>query len=76
MITCVISDKAIPAAFNSPIKDHVFGTMSEFGIPPKLIRLSRMTLSNSANLVKVGMNLSEPFDNVRDFRQGDPSSFQ
>ena len=48
--------------------------MSELGIPAKLIRLCRMTLSNSRSVVKVGMDLSEPFDTVRGFRQGDPLS--
>ena len=33
-----------------------------------------MTLSNSCSSVKVGMDLSEPFDTVRGFRQGDPLS--
>ena len=30
-----------------------------------------MTLSNCCSSVKVGMHLSEPFDTVRRFRQGD-----
>ena len=33
-----------------------------------------MTLSNSCSSVKVGMDLSEPFDSVQGFRQGDPLS--
>ena len=45
--------------------------MSELGISAKLIRLCRMTLRSS---VKVGKDLSEPFDTVRGFRQGDPLS--
>ena len=48
--------------------------MSELGISAKLIRLSRMTLSNSCTSVKVGMDLSETFDTVRGFRQGEPLS--
>ena len=48
--------------------------MSELGIPAKLIRLCRMTLSNSCSCVKVGKDLSEPFDTERGFRQGDPIS--
>ena len=45
--------------------------MSELDIFAKLIRLCRMTLRNSCNSVKVGMGLTEPFDTVRGFRQGD-----
>ena len=48
--------------------------MSELGFPAKLIRLCRMTLSNSCSSVKVGKELFEPFDTVRVFSQGDPSS--
>ena len=48
--------------------------MSKLGIPAKLIRYCRMTLSNSCSSVKVGKDISEPFDTVRGFRQGDPLS--
>ena len=48
--------------------------MSEFGIPAKLIRLCEMTLKNVQCVVKVGNNLSEPFDAQRGFRQGDSLS--
>ena len=62
------------AAFDSPIRDCLYTTMSEFGVPAKLVRLCKMTLSNSSSSVKVGNNLSEPFNTVRGFRQGDPLS--
>ena len=45
--------------------------MSELGIPAKLIRLCRMTLSNSCSSVKVDIDLFEPFDTVQSFRQDD-----
>ena len=61
-------------AFDSLIRDHVFAAMSELGIPAKLIRLWRMTLSNSCNSVKIGIDLFEPFDTVQGFRQGVPLS--
>ena len=48
--------------------------MSEFGISAKLIRLCRMTLSNSCCSVKVCKDYSGPFDTVRGFRQGDALS--
>ena len=62
------------AAFDSPIRDRVYAVMAELGIPAKLIRLCRMTLSKSQSSVKVGSDLSEPFVAVRGFRQGDPLS--
>ena len=58
----------------SPIRDHVFVVMSDLGIAAKLIRLCRMTLSNSCRSVNVGIDLSEPFDTVQGFSQGDPLS--
>ena len=59
--------------FDSPVRDRVYVAMSELGIwvSAKLIRLCRMTLSNSCNSVKIGKDLSEPFYIVRGFRQGD-----
>ena len=62
------------AAFDSPIRDCLYATMSEFGIPAKLTRLCRMTLSNTCSSVKVGNDLSETFNTDRGFRQGDPLS--
>ena len=41
------------AAFNSSIRDPVFAAKSEHGIPAKLIKLCRMTLSNSCSFIKV-----------------------
>ena len=61
-------------AFDSPLRYRVFATMSELGIPAKLVRLCRMPLSNSCSSIKVGMDISEPFDTVRGFRQGYPIS--
>ena len=52
----------------------IYTAMSELGIPAKLIRLCRMTLSNSCSSVKVAKDLSEPLDTVRGFRQGDSLS--
>ena len=48
--------------------------MSEFGISAKLIKLCEMTLKNAKCEVKVGNNLSEPFDAKRGFIQGDSLS--
>lgn len=62
------------AAFDSPLRDRLYAAMSELGIPAKLVRLCRMTLSNTSSSVKVGNDLSEAFDTKRGFRQGDSLS--
>ena len=62
------------AAFDSPIRSKVFQAMSEFGIPAKLIRLCRMTLTETRSSVKIGKSLSEPFNTKRGFREGDSVS--
>ena len=58
-------------AFDTPHRDNLYAIMSEVGIPAKLIRLCEMTLKNAKYVVKVGNNLSEPFDAKRGFGQGD-----
>ena len=62
------------AAFDSTIRSHLYEIMSEFGIPAKLIRLCRMTLSASTCSVLIGKDLTTPFDTKRGFRQGDSLS--
>ena len=62
------------AAFDSTIRSHLYSTMSEFGIPAKLIRLCRMTLSNTTCSVLIGKDLTTPFETKRGFRQGDSLS--
>lgn len=62
------------AAFDSTIRGHLYETMAEFGIPAKLIRLCRMTLSNTTCAVLIGKDLTTPFDTKRGFRQGDSLS--
>ena len=59
-------------AFDSPIRDRVYTPMSELSTSAKLTRLCRMMLSNFCSYARVRMDLSEPFDDVRSFRQGDP----
>ena len=62
------------AAFDSPIRDRVCTVMAELGIPAKLIRFCRMTLSKAESSVKFRSDFSEPFVAMRGFRQGDPQS--
>ena len=59
----------LKAAFDSTLRDRLYAGMSELGIPVKLIGLCRITLNNSYSSVKVGKDLSEPFDTVRGVRQ-------
>ncbi|XP_043063529.1 uncharacterized protein LOC122319800 [Drosophila ficusphila] len=49
-------DTDYKAAFDSPRRDRLYAAMSEFGIPAKLIRLCRMTLSNTISSVKAGVH--------------------
>ena len=46
------------SAFNTPHRDHLYATMSELGIPAKLIRLCEMTLNNAQCVVKIGTTYS------------------
>ena len=45
------------SAFDSPVRYHLYNIMSEFGIPNKLIRLCRMTLTNTQCFMQVGQSL-------------------
>ena len=62
------------SAFDTPHRDPLYATISEFGIPAKLIRLCEMTLKNAQRVVQVGNNLSEHFDAERGFRPVDSLS--
>ncbi|XP_060665561.1 uncharacterized protein LOC132797804 [Drosophila nasuta] len=62
------------AAFDSPRRDRLYAAMSELGIPAKLTRLCRMTLSNTISSVKVGCCQSETFTTKCGLRQGDSLS--
>jgi hypothetical protein len=63
-------------AYDSVRRDQLFDTMREFGIPRKLIRTVKMTLSNTAARVKVQNELSERSDINSGLRQGDLISSQ
>ncbi|XP_049318579.1 LINE-1 retrotransposable element ORF2 protein isoform X1 [Bactrocera dorsalis] len=62
------------AAFDSTKRSCLYAAMSEFGTPAKLIRLCKLTLSNTKSSVRIGKDLSEPLDTKRGFRQGDSLS--
>jgi hypothetical protein len=45
--------------------------MSEFNIPNKLIRLTRMTMENTKSQVRIQSDLSDPITTKKGLRQGD-----
>ena len=48
------------SAFDTPHRDHLYSTISEFGIPAKLIRLCEMTLKNVVRMAKTYPSLLMP----------------
>ena len=59
------------AAYDSIARVELYTAMSEFGIPSKLIRLTRMTMTNVNSQVKVAGSLSRSFPVRNGLRQGD-----
>jgi hypothetical protein len=45
--------------------------MSEFNIPNKLIRLTRMTMENMKSQIRIQSDLSDPVTKKKGLRQGD-----
>jgi hypothetical protein len=48
------------SAYDSIYREYLFGAMMEFGIPPKLIRLVKTTMSNVQCSVRIQSHLLEP----------------
>lgn len=59
------------AAYDSIAKVELYKAMCEFGIPNKLIRLCRMTMTNIHSQVKLSGSLSRPINTYNGLRQGD-----
>ena len=59
------------AAYDSIARVKLYDAMSSFGIPAKLIRLGRMTMTNVTCQVRMDGNLSAPFATTKGLRQGD-----
>ena len=59
-------------ASDSLTRDRVFAEISELDIPAKLLRLCKITFNYSFAFAKAGMDLSEPFNTLRNCRQNDP----
>lgn len=60
------------AAYDSVIRKKLWRVMAEFGIPEKLIALTKMTLEGANSRVRIRNKLSESFDIEEGLRQGDP----
>ncbi|WP_432652626.1 reverse transcriptase domain-containing protein [Proteus terrae] len=61
-------------AYDTPNRDELYRAMNHFGIPSKLINLSQMTLQDTWSCVKAAEGVSEQFQTLRGFRQGDALS--
>nr|XP_042906426.1 uncharacterized protein LOC122270970 [Parasteatoda tepidariorum] len=59
------------AAYDSIKRDKLLEAMNEFGIPTKLVSLTRATINNVRCRIKIQSHLSEPFITERGLRQGD-----
>lgn len=60
------------AAYDSVIRRMLWRVMEEFGIPIKLISLTKLTLSGANSRVRIRNKLSDAFDIEEGLRQGDP----
>jgi len=58
------------SAYDSIYREKLFGAMMEFGIPPKLIRLVKTTMTNVQCSVRIQSHLSEPISTTCGLRQG------
>ena len=61
-------------AYDSVKRDELYFAMNHLGIPTKLIKLCRMTLTETRRAVRVARNASNPFEVKKGFRQGDALS--
>lgn len=61
-------------AFDSINRDKIFEILGQYNVPPKLVRLIRLTLKNTTARVKVNGNCSQPFMINSGVKQGDPLS--
>jgi sorting nexin-29 len=59
------------SAFDSVIREQLYGTMLETGIPIKLINLTRAALKSLRSRLKIQDIISETFEAKRGLRQQD-----
>jgi hypothetical protein len=58
-------------AYDSVRREAMYNILIEFGIPKKLVRLKKMSLTETHSRVRVGKNLSEMFPIRNGLKQGD-----
>ena len=58
------------SAYDSIYRQKLLGAMMEFGIPPKLVRLVKTTMTNVQCSVQIQSHLSDPISTTCGVRQG------
>ena len=58
-------------AYDSIRRDKLYAIMAHFGIPGKLIRLTKATMENSTYRVKIGTIMTDGFKIGTGLKQGD-----
>jgi len=61
-------------AYDSVRREVLYKTVIEFGISRKLVRLVKMSLTETYSRIRVGKNVSERFPNRNGLKQGDALS--
>ena len=61
-------------AYDSVRREVLYNILMKFGIPKKLIRLIKMSLTETYNRVRVGKNLSDMFRIRNGLKEGDALS--
>jgi hypothetical protein len=59
------------SAYDAIKREQLYNAMSEFHIPNKLIRLTRMTMENTNSQIRIQSDLSDPITTKKGHRQGD-----
>ena len=59
------------SAYDAIKREQLYNAMSEFNIPNKLIRLTRMTMANMKRQIRIQSDLSDPITTKKGVRQGD-----
>ena len=59
------------SAYDTVKREGLYNAMSEFNIPNKLVRLTRMTMENTKNRVRIQSDLTDPITAKNGLRQGD-----
>jgi len=61
-------------AFDSVRREVLYKILNEFGIPKKLVRLIKMSMTETYSRVRVGKNVSDRFPVRNGLKQGDALS--